>query len=54
MRAVQASLLRDLSGDAAVRFASQSRPHAVAWAAVIPAEALRTLVPHVDFHCLLR
>ena len=54
MQAVQTALLSSLQGDDAVRFASQIRPHAMAWAAVTPAEALRTLVPHVDFQCLVR
>ena len=54
MRSVQTALLHILKGDDAVRFASQTRPHAMAWAAVTPAVALRTLIPHVDFQCLAR
>ena len=49
------NLLRcSLHGEDAVRFESQSQPHAMAWAAVIPASGLRTLIPSCDFKCLLR
>ena len=48
------SLLREkLKGEDAVRFESQTQPHAMAWVAVIPAAGLRTLIPSSDFKCLL-
>jgi len=50
----QSQLAAALGGDDAIRFASQSQPHAMAWAAVIPAAGLRTLIPSTDFKCLLR
>jgi hypothetical protein len=51
---VKAHLETTLPDKEAVRFASQTLPHAMSWVAVVPAEALRTLIPSVDFKCLLR
>ena len=49
------ALLRDsLSGEDAVRFGSQSQPHAMAWVAAVPSAGLRSLIPSHDFKCLLR
>ena len=50
----RAALAASLTGPDAVRFASQQLPHAMAWAAVVPAAPLRTLLPTADFKCLLR
>ena len=52
--ATSVSFQEALQGADAVRFASQCTPHAMAWASVVPAEALRTLIPATDFRCLLR
>ena len=49
----QQALSRTLQGEAAIRFASQSQPHAMAWTAVIPSGPLHTLIPGVDFRMLL-
>jgi len=43
-----------LEGQDAVRFSCQTTPHAMAWAAATPAEGLGTLIPSVDFRCLLQ
>ena len=50
----QIQLAGTLRGDDAIRFESQSQPHAMAWVSVIPAAGLRTLIPSTDFKCLLR
>jgi len=43
-----------MTGDDAVRFESQSQPHAMSWVAVIPSAGLRTLLPSGDYKCVLR
>ena len=52
--AKQKSLTAAMDGGNAVRFASQSQPHAMSWTAVVPSAPLRTLLPDEDFRNLLR
>ena len=50
----QGVLRASLQGDDAVRFESQTQPHAMSWVAVIPSSGLRTLLPAGDYKCVLR
>ena len=50
----QKRLTEAFSGDDAVRFFCQKKPHCNSWLAVIPSVARRTLIPTVEFRCLLR
>ena len=47
-------LLSHATGADSVRLTSQTLPHAMAWTAVLPAPALRTLIPSPDFQGLLQ
>jgi hypothetical protein len=53
-KSIHTKLQGALSGADSVRFACQSLPHAMAWAAVTPAVAKGTLISAGDFRNLLR
>jgi hypothetical protein len=52
--ATKEQLERDLQAAQATRFHCQTMPHANSWLAVIPCAPKRTLMPTVEFRCLLR